>query len=101
MTPLERAARAIFRADYPDHVDANFDIDESGMVMWEKRRLWYRDAARAVLTAIREPSEGMVGEGAYQIPCGQGVDEGPPNARDAKDCWQAMIDAALSETPPT
>lgn len=99
MTPLERAARALCTDRDPG--DTSGGPHPSGTWI-EKGEAWwtgYVDQARAVLEAIREPSEGMVKEGAYQIPCGQGVEEGPPNASDAKDCWQAMIDAALSEKP--
>lgn len=111
MTAIERAARALY-AITPQTIDV-FTRDcanpkagvsrETRPMPWddldEEARAPFVNSARAVLEAIREPSEGMVKEGAYQIPCGQGVEEGPPNASDAKDCWQAMIDAALSEKP--
>jgi hypothetical protein len=48
---------------------------------------------RAVLTAIREPSEVMKQEGAYQIP----GDPGPLDLGAANDTWQAMIDHMLAE----
>lgn len=51
------------------------------------------DAARAVLRAIREPSEGMM--------CNGGVQTYPDPFDDGMDCaeavWQAMIDTALGE----
>jgi hypothetical protein len=58
---------------------------------------WLRDTVRTVLQAIREPSEGMVEAGAYQVPCAQGAEEGPPNLSAARECYTAMIDAALEE----
>ncbi len=72
MTPLERAARAL----------------EEHLVCGTIRRGEYKDAVRAVLTAIREPSEAM--SSAYFD-----VLEGKPMAPDT--VFPAMIDAALAE----
>lgn len=93
MTPLERAISAINNTA----VVQNIAGDQNGVIGDEPLYVVTNpDAvARAVLEAIREPSEGMVEDGAFQIPCGQGVEEGPPNIGDAKDCWQAMIDHIL------
>jgi len=99
MTPLERAARAAFAADYPQHVDADLEIDEAGMVMYEKRHLWYLDAARAILQAIREPSEAMVKAGNRSRPYNlAGWCEGTIHPV-VQRAWPAMIDALLEETP--
>ena len=117
MSPLERAARAMqeearrcgdpvesyvgheyeyrWRAANPGKdfyiegpaLDDGFDPSLEGWKIF----------ARAVLQAIREPSEGMIEAGAYCIPVGQGEDIGPPNERDAAECFRTMIDAALSE----
>lgn len=51
-----------------------------------------QDAARAVLEAIREPSEAMVKAGKDALPAFEA-----PLQADASDCWQAMIDAAIFE----
>lgn len=75
MTPLERAARALAESDYPP--DPRPD---------EWRQLL--PAVRAVLIAIREPSDGMVKAGQAHIYVMK--DE-------VAEAWQAMIDAALSE----
>lgn len=72
MTPLERAARAIR------------DFDDPGS------ELAYQ-YARAVIEAIREPSEAMLVE-AYAAP------HKPHECTDHKDVYQAMIDTALDET---
>lgn len=52
-----------------------------------------RALARAVLEAIREPTEEMKVIGAQYIQ--NGVVPGP---EDAWACWNAMIDAALSQS---
>lgn len=70
MTPLERAGSAA----------ANIVGED-----FETFRGIYIDVARAVLTAIREPSEGMWDAG--DAVCDN----------NAIGAWQAMIDAALEE----
>lgn len=57
---------------------------------WSKRDFY--DMARAVLTAIREPSEAMVEAGFRGREFGMTMGEG------ATATWQAMVDAALQET---
>jgi hypothetical protein len=79
---LRRAADAIRLLDPCDFFEAE-SKDYVGMV-------------RAVLTAIREPSEAMAHEGAGVIPCAQGVEEGPENIDGARNCWRVMIDALLA-----
>lgn len=95
MSPIERAARAL--AALAD--DSDWQI--------------YEQDARAVLQAIREPSEGMVAS-AVQIVGDPGADNwalaervceqlGSQSVNGETACaelardWQAMIDAALSE----
>jgi hypothetical protein len=82
-TILERAARALCVAQ--------------GIRATENEMARGADEVRAVLRAIYEPTEEMIEEGAYVIPIGQGAEEGPPNVKDARACWQAMIDAALGD----
>ena len=79
MTPIERAARAISAVG--DHRD--------GSLLLEEFCGYGEDAdfvliARAVLQAIREPSDGMERMGDLQW-------------GDAIAVWQAMIDKALEE----
>lgn len=93
MTTLERAARAAFDAMQADGAGFGEPWDHALMA---RVRESYMVATRAVLTAIREPSEGMVRAG------GKNMDhEGatlPDELRDrALECWKAMIDAALDE----
>jgi hypothetical protein len=92
MTPLERAARAVREeAGAYAHPSGGF-MTEGGIVDEQH----FRDIVRAVLQAIREPSEGM--ERA-----GYGNSKGDPDNAGVIDnpapimAWQAMIDAALEE----
>lgn len=74
-SPLERAAIALENLDSSD--------------FHERQNKDYTEMARTVLMAIREPSETMIESGVdYRTV--------KPEAR-AKDCWQAMIDAALNQ----
>ena len=77
MTPLERAARAL--------VD-NYPLDSGEEPLdWQD----VLSVVRAVLTAIREPSEAMR-EAAWDSECIH------PSAM-PDGAWQAMINAALAE----
>jgi hypothetical protein len=76
MTPIERAASALSEA--------------GGAANWE-HALEY---ARAVLRAVREPSDIMRLVGGYTQKYGETEEE-----RYAYAIWQAMIDAALEEGP--
>ena len=71
-SPLERAARAAIEAE------RNMRGIDLGSP------LWGREIARAVLMAVRSPSEKMVEAGKEQTDF-------------AADAWAAMIDAALGE----
>ena len=89
-TLLERAARALYERD----TDGRYQIFPNGAAFsWDEltheSRLPYIADARAVLIAIREPSEDWVEkamESEYVVSWG-----------DYKEFWQAMIDAALGE----
>lgn len=78
MTPLERAARALAETYNRHRIPGAPDNPGADPVDYED--------ARAVLRAIREPSEGMV-----QVGCSGG--DWPY----AADTWSAMIYAALEE----
>lgn len=79
MTPLERAARALYRTD-------DFDPHQFG-----EDKVWpdLVDYVKLVLEAIREPSEGMVSAAMDRDKLGYDPLPG--------EVWQAMIDAALAE----
>lgn len=90
MTLIERAVKALG--------DERMDYDGANVCLHnvlDKEHLAVM--VSAVLQAIRVPSRAMIVEGAYAIPCGGGVEEGPPNTRDAAQCWQVMIDTARAE----
>ena len=84
-TPLERAARAV-----------ELELSKQEMVLTDPltlRRMMAERCVRAVLLAIREPSEAMVEVG------GEKVFSGSRSAAQVgvKNAWQAMIDVALGE----
>lgn len=98
-SPLERARDAILRVQNPK---VDFDREPTGDLELhaEVHRSLHElgkteSIARAVLEAIREPSEGMCVAGGENIVHSDGQTE--PDTDAAKSVWQAMIDAALSE----
>lgn len=96
MTPLERAARALCELEGRDP-DEVVGTEGAEYPFWHVRR----GAVRAVLTAIREPSEGMMKPGTLFSHFYHDADGLEDNAYfesgEAKRCWQAMIDALLAE----
>lgn len=83
-TMLEKAARAMWEAQ-ERWLGSNMPWEEANETGGKEP---CRLLARAVLTAIREPSPAMLG--AWDD---VGIDQGP------RDYWPAGIDAILSETP--
>lgn len=59
-----------------------------------------RDVAcmHAAIKALREPTEGMIDVGSADCEPGSGGVGDDEWRNDVKECWRAMIDAALSET---
>lgn len=112
MTPLNRAARALY-ALTPQTIDT-FTRDcadpkagvskDSRPIEWadlaDEDRSPFVKAVRAVLTAMRDidleteddVEINMLAEGAATLP-----EHDEPLQADALACWQAMIDAALAE----
>lgn len=84
MSPLENAARNLVRQDYYRHGHQPSGAVEGYVDSEWPARL---DDARAVLQAIRDPSQAMV-----QAKLG---DRNLPIY--PEDIWRAMIDAALQE----
>ncbi len=82
MGMIERAAKAL---------DDVYDISPRGEL------INHEACIRAVLAAIREPSEGMKDAGSEAM-LEHGVDIFL-DSRETVAMWQAMIDAALGETP--
>ena len=81
MSMIERAAKALAQAQ--SGVDVYDALDEG---MQET----LKENARAVLEAVREPSEGMARAMLANVP--EGSDPGAFGA-----AWYGMIDAALAE----
>lgn len=106
MTPLERAKDAVLRARYPT---VDFDSQRDPEMLRVVHEIGRTDEiARAVLLAIREPSEGMEDAGSrvwtigdYNRDTGESRlmrrDEDEPHLLGIDAVWTAMIDAALSE----
>jgi hypothetical protein len=82
MSPMQRAERAVLDTIFPVEELSGWTIDNP------------RDVARAVLQAIRVPSEGMVSAGIIER-----HDSEVPEAwsKATANIYTAMIDAALSE----
>lgn len=83
---LTRAARALAKAQ--SGVE-DFDLLDDEM------QDTLRDNVRAVLEAIREPTDHMLSDGAFQIFKGERITEDDIHA--AKRVWRAMTKTALSE----
>ena len=84
MTPLERAAKALWDRENPT-------------VAWDVVPRWMADACRAqvetVIEAIREPGESVLAAGEHQVNIG--TPDG--NCVGITYVWDAMIDALLAE----
>lgn len=92
MTMIERIARTLAGADVGvfDHPETYTPEDPA------EAQEYYRDQARAVLQAIREPSAEMV-EAAGNQDLGLPRNDGFIGPVAASIAWHSMIDAALSE----
>jgi hypothetical protein len=101
MTPLERAARAMADALANDsETDAWMDAEDDPREFRIDGTVNLEVAARAVLAAIREPSEGMrqAGESIGDEECIPTNDGYAQLSADGETkIWQAMIDAMLAE----
>lgn len=78
---VDRAALALFDADYPPNVGIAVRWD--GTEDWKKNQ--YRSRVRAVIAAMRVPTEVMAHSGALIMAGG------------SRRVYMTMIDAALSE----
>ncbi len=96
MDIIERAARAVAPMLEGGREFDQMPADRAVLRTWARQGMCgFNDAtqddalelARAVLSALREPDEGMIEAGTDY----RAVN---PRVR-AKDCWQAMIDQAL------
>lgn len=91
MTIIERVARALRRQWSIDNFDRPSEVG------WEDEI----NAARAAIKAMREPTPRMLPDHGVHIGFFQdsdGIEDNLYADKDeARDIWQAMIDAALSE----
>ena len=89
MTPIERAARAMYDAVHPE-----WDWNDPDA---ELLRRMYKENARAAIAALREPDDLMVQAGA-EIVRHIGLEESDEAfLNDAANTWRLMVDAALAE----
>ncbi len=92
-TPLERAARALYK-----QIGSDFDpFNEGEDAKWPE----FIDEARAVIEAIREPSEAMMPAQGVFAGFTHDADDLEDNryvdADEARYTWHSMIDALLAE----
>lgn len=91
MTPIERAKAAI-----ANELGVSSAPIES-FALSDGRLIATETIIRAVLTAIREPSEAMLCAGKESAWVGADLNDGHPCI---VQVWPAMIDAMLEEGPP-
>jgi hypothetical protein len=104
MNMIERAARAAAE-QYGEDWDSLPDINPVQNGDLDRRH--FIDQVRAILTAMREPTEAMIKEGGeYDSEGGYDTSGGPRDVGDhdrhtfepnAPRIWRAMIDKALEE----
>ncbi|MEC3912184.1 hypothetical protein U5A82_17395 [Sphingobium sp. CR2-8] len=90
MTPLERAARALFEYEPGPYGGEHLAFHIEQEYGWRS----CVDMAKIVLTAIREPSEAMEDAGAF---AGDWNRDNLAIGEEAKTVYAAMIDAMLEE----
>lgn len=111
MTPLERAARAILRAELEEHAaqlvaDGILDAHTAAAAVasavdkkWQTKII----GARSAILSIREPSDAQVLVYARKYYADNWGDGSPLAAREyttAEDAWRDMVDALLAEGAP-
>ncbi|QTH19779.1 hypothetical protein HRJ34_15550 [Rhizorhabdus wittichii] len=95
MTPIERAARALWELDTSS---ANPGVSFNPLhEQSDETKQRYAERVRAVLTAIREPSVKMASLGREEWACATDTGEYETDAEVMMLSWKAMIDAALAE----
>ena len=95
MTTLEKMARAICREhrEQTASYDGAADLEDWVNEMWGE---WLPEA-RAALSSLREPSEGMMAASEHAMDNIPRTGVVPENTERALDGWVAAIDFALSE----
>ena len=89
MTPIERAAKAMYDAVQPE-----WDWNDPDA---ELLRRMYRENARVAISALRDPDEFMIQSGAEIIRHISSDESNDAFLNDAANIWRFMVDAALSD----
>lgn len=89
MTPIERAAKAMYDAVQPE-----WDWNDPDA---ELLRRLYRDNARAAIASLRAPDELMIQAGAEIVRHIGPEESEDAYLNDATNTWRLMVDAALAE----
>lgn len=89
MTPIERAAKAMYDAVQPEWAWDDPDA--------ELLRRMYRENARAALASLREPDDLMIQAGAEIVRHISPDESSDAFLNDAGNVWRLMVDAALAE----
>ncbi len=89
---IERVARAMLAADYPDDVGGELEY-----LWWDRHGETYLRYARAAIEAMREPTEAMTFAGHDPLETSVGLSNGELyfDAEGPAQTFTAMIDAAL------
>ncbi|MET0363219.1 MAG: hypothetical protein ABW169_01075 [Sphingobium sp.] len=89
MTPIERAAQAMHASAQPE-----WQWDEPDC---EPLRKIYRDAARAMIASLREPTDAMRQAGAEIVSAVNPAENQEAFESDAANIWRFMIEVALQQ----
>ncbi|HEX7853598.1 MAG TPA: hypothetical protein VF503_07885 [Sphingobium sp.] len=89
MNPIERAARAMHESAQPQWPWDDPDC--------EPLRRIYREAARAMILSLREPTDAMRSAGSELTRFVSAEESDEAYRGDAANIWRFMIDAALEE----
>ncbi len=89
LTPIERAAQAMHASAQPEWPWTDPDCGPLRKI--------YRDAARAMIASLRDPSTEMRMAGAEIVKRVGAEESDAAYQQDAADTWRMMIEAALSE----
>lgn len=84
----ENMIRQIARTIRAEHEGPTGPNDDTALPLYEK-------TARAVLAVMREPTDHMVSDGAFQIFAGQQITE--TDMASARRVWRAMLSRASKE----
>ena len=98
-TMIERVAREMFRQRRRDQGAAYFGGQDEVETDWRTVKSLYIADARAIIAAMREPTDAMTKAGGETAPWSYelGINDGFTPESAAAGVWEDMIDAALAE----